>query len=390
MIRSDTRLHVLHVIGSLQLGGAETLLFRLAKASDADVRHEVICLGDRGWYSDQIERQGVTVHHLGMVSAGSFIRGIPGFARLMRKLRPDVIQSWMYLSNVIAGLFGRTAGIPVVWGIHGSTLEHLGWPSWLCAYAGGVGARWLTDQVVNCSAGSAELHRRLGYNRAPATVVRNGYEPTAFFPDETARTQTRDALGLTPDQFVIGSVARWHSQKDIPNLLEAAQRADQQGARFKCLLIGAGLDTDNEALAEAIRAAGCDHFVRRLGPRRDLAKLVQALDFHVLASSGGEAFPNVVAETMLAGKPNAVTDVGDSAVMVGETGWVVPPRSPDLLGDAIAQAHREWRNEPEQWRARGASARVRIAINFTAAAMRADYLRIWRSAGGRSSRPIIP
>ncbi len=106
MKSTDTRLHVLHVIGTLQLGGAETLLFRLAKANDRDVRHEVICLGDRGWYSDQIEGNGVTVHHLGMVSAGSFIRGIPGFARLVRRLRPDVIQSWMYLSNVMAGVFG--------------------------------------------------------------------------------------------------------------------------------------------------------------------------------------------------------------------------------------------------------------------------------------------
>ena len=383
MTGTDKRLHVLHVIGNLELGGAETLLSRLATGKDGDVRHEIVCLGDRGGYSDQIERQRVTVHHLAMESPGSFIRGIPRFARLVRRLRPDVIQSWMYLSNIMAGVVGRTAGIPVVWGIHGSTLEHLGRPSWLCAYAGGFAAPWLTDQVVNCSAGSAELHGRLGYNRAPASVVRNGYDPTAFFPDQAARSQARHALGLQPDQFVIGSVARWHSQKDIPNLLEAARRANAQGAQFVCLLIGAGLDADNQALADAISAEGCEDFVRPLGPQRDLAKLVQALDLHVLASSGGEAFPNVVAETMLAGIPNAVTDVGDSAVMIGDTGWLVPPRRADLLADAIVEAHAEWRDHPKQWQARGESARERIATNFTAAAMRADYVRIWREAAGR-------
>ncbi len=88
---------------------------------------------------------------------------------------------------------------------------------------------------------------------------------------------------------------------------------------------------------------------------------------------------------MLAGKPNAVTDVGDSAVMVGETGWVVPPRRADLLADAIVRAHGEWSERPEQWRKRGASARERIATNFTADAMRADYVRIWRAVAGRSS-----
>jgi len=380
------RLHVLHVIGGLQLGGAETLLYRMAIGADPGVRHEIICLGDRDWYSEPLEKHGVTVHHLGMVTPWSFVRGIPGFAHLVRRLRPDVIQSWMYLSNILAGAVGKSAGIPVIWGIHASTLEHVGRPSLLCAYAGGLGARWLTAHVVNCSARSAEVHKRLGYDRAPMTIVPNGYDPKVFFPDPAIRAAARETLGLAPDLFVIGSVARWHSQKDIPNLLAALRLAQDQGGRFACLLIGAGLDAGNEELLSAIRAAGCEDIVRSLGPQRQLARIVQALDLHVLPSSGGEAFPNAVGETMLTGTPNIVTDTGDAAHMVGAAGWVVAPRDPSGLADAILAAQREWGVEGQSaWQARRSASRASILDRFTLDRMAENYRHIWETAVARKS-----
>lgn len=378
-------LHVLHVIGGLQLGGAETLLYRLASRPDPNVRHEVVCLGRRDWYSDPLEKHGITVHHLGMVTPWSFVRGMPRFARLVRRLKPDVIQSWMYVSNILSGMIGRTAGIPVVWGIHASTLEHMGRPSRLSAYAGGLGARWLTDHVVNCSARSAEIHDLLGYGRAPGTVVPNGYDPDIFFPDRDARAALRATLGLGPGLFVIGSVARWHSQKDIPNLLAALRQAHDRGARFACLLIGAGLDSGNEALSDAIRAAGCEDIVRPLGPQRDVTGIVQALDLHILSSSGGEAFPNAVGETMLAGVPNVVTDTGDAALMAGEAGWVVAPRDPPALARAILAAHREWREEQPAWQERRKASRASILDRFTFAKMQDNYRAIWEKTAARKS-----
>lgn len=377
-------LHVLHVIGGLQLGGAETLLYRLAIGDDDNVRHEVICLGARDWYSEPLERHGVTVHHLEMVTPTSFLRGIPGFARLVRRLRPDVIQAWMYLSNILSGVFARTAGIPVIWGIHASTLEHVRGASLLCANAGGLGARWLTDHVVNCSARSADFHARKGYGRVPGTVIHNGYDSKAFGPDPEARDITRKSLGIEPGQFLLGTVSRWHPEKDIPTLLAALAILRDNIPQPKILLVGIGLDEANPALEQAMRDHGvAEDIACPLGRRSDVADLARAIDLHVLPSAA-EAFPNVIAETMLSGTPNAVTNVGDSATIVGDTGWVVPPRRPDLLADAIAQAYGEWRDQPTLWDERRASARERIASNFTAAAMRASYERVWRAAAGRT------
>ena len=369
-------LRILHVIGGLELGGAETLLYRVATRPSPEFEHEVICLGPRDWYSERLEEKGVRVSHLGMTSPLSSLRAARGLARLIRQRQPDVIQSWMYFANILSSLFSR--GAPVVWGIHGSTLEYLGAPSHFFARAGGAGSRWLSDFVVNCSERSAQIHAKLGYDRVPNEVIPNGYDPEEFRPNEESRAATRRALGMQQDEFVAGSISRWHPQKDIPNLLRGLELAAEQGVQMRCLLIGRGLDPDNEDLVQAIRRSGCEGIVEPLGSRNDVAQLARALDLHLLSSSGGEAFPNVVAETMLSGTPNLVTDIGDSGLMVGESGWVVPAENPERIAGGIRDAHREWSQRNERWQQRRVEARSRIVERFTFDRMVRAYEEVWK------------
>jgi glycosyltransferase involved in cell wall biosynthesis len=137
---------------------------------------------------------------------------------------------------------------------------------------------------------------------------------------------------------------------------------------------------------EAIERVGCRDFVVPLGSRSDVRDRARALDLHVLASCGAEAFPNVVAETMLSGTVNVVTDVGDSAFIVGDTGRVIPPREPGQLADAIIEAHRERSESRDEWTARGLAARARIADNFSFDRMLRNYEQIWRKVAERPAR----
>ena len=73
-----------------------------------------------------------------------------------------------------------------------------------------------------------------------------------------------------------------------------------------------------------------------LGPRRDIARIHAALDV-ATSSSISEAFPLAVGEAMACGVPCVVTDVGDSALIVGATGKVVPPKDPAQLAVAWDQ-----------------------------------------------------
>jgi len=248
--------------------------------------------------------------------------------------------------------------------------------------ASGLLAPWIPDFVVNCSTRSAAFHDRLGYQFALGAVIHNGYDQATFCPDNAARMRSRESLGISPEAFLIGSIGRWHFQKGIPILLQAVRIVGERGYPLSCLLVGRGLDSSNSKLTKLIARYGCSDLVRAIGERSDVPDIARALDLHVLASVGSEAFPNVVAETLLSGTPNVVTDVGDTALMVGDTGWVVSPRDPGKLADAIEKAWCEWRDHPELWAARRSAARRQIADNYTLDRMANAYEEIWRKVAG--------
>lgn len=375
-------MRVLHVIVGLGLGGAETLLYRLA-TRDSGIDHEVIALGGRDWYSSRLEAHGIVVHHLGVTSLLSAPVAAARLRKLIQRSDADVVQCWLYAANVVAGIYAKRARIPVVWGVHSSTLEPVGKATRMLAYAGGVLARWIPDFVINCSSRSAQLHAKFGYAAAPGAVIHNGYDPGSFFPDEEARAKTRQALGVGAGTFLIGSIGRWNPQKDFPNLLSALRKLREEGVPLQCILAGSGLLPSNDELMNLIRSFGCEALVTPLGPREDMRDIDRAIDLHVLSSSGGEAFPNVVAETMLSGTPNVVTDIGDSAMIVGETGWAVPPRDSGKLAAAILEARMDWEKAPSRWQSRRVVARKRIADDFTFEQMARAYEAIWAKAAAR-------
>lgn len=372
----EGRLRIVHIINDLGPGGAETLLYRLV-SSDGSNEHTVISLGRPAWYSSPLQERGVSVHHLGMHSALDIIGGVFRLSRIIRKSGADVVQCWMYRSNVLGGLAAKAAGKPVVWGIHCSSLELLRPSSRALAHVGGVLARWTPDYIVNCSSCSAELHDKLGYSAARGGIIHNGYEPQQFFPDDVARARTRSELGFDPSTFLIGSFSRWHPQKDIPTLLGAVRLAHDAGLPIHCLLIGHELHAESAELMASIRESGCESLVTPLWVRNDVPDLARAIDLHILASRS-EAFPNVIAETMLSGTPNAATEVGDAALIIGSTGWLVPKQQPDLLAGAIIEAYREYTSDGDRWQKRRIAARRRIMENFTQERMLDAYGRIWR------------
>ena len=369
-------LRVMHVINTLGLGGAEALVYRLSKY-DRDNHHIVVSLGAPQWYSERLRATGVEVYHLHVDRLRHATKAVFRLRRVILECDPDVIQCWMYRSNLLGGIVGKLYRRPVVWGIHCSSLEPLRRSSRALARIGGLIAKWLPDFVINCSTRSAQLHSALGYSAAAGSIIHNGYDASSFFPDTQARHATRTLLGLSDDEFAIGTIARWHPQKDIPNFLEAIRLLREGGLSVRAFLIGAGLETSNAALMESIDRFDCRDSVTLLGPRGDIDEIARALDLHALASCGAEAFPNVVAESMLSGTPNVVTDVGDCAHIVGSAGWVVAPMDPSQLADAFAAAFREWRTAHHKWEKRRRAARQRVTDNFSLECMRTAYDDVW-------------
>jgi glycosyltransferase involved in cell wall biosynthesis len=381
------RCHILHLITGLGQGGAEVALLRVATADTAN-RHSVVSLMDEGVQGPLFRAAGIDVQVVGMPRGHVTLRGIIRLHRIVTDARPDVLQTWLYHADLLGGIIGWwIGGIAVVWGLHNSylradrTSRATRLVAWLCARL----SRRLPDAIVSCSQQALETHAALGYDRARMQVIPNGYDMTALQPDEAARARLRAAWGVEPETCLLGLVGRWDPIKGHVVLLDGLARlARHAPGPWRCVLVGPGVDAGNVTLRAWLAERGLAGQVRCLGARDDVPAVMAALDLHVLASDG-EAFPNVLAEAMACGTPCVTTDVGDAALIVGETGWVVPPRAPEALAGALAQAMTAWQHQAA-WQGRQAACRARIAERFALPAVVARYGEIWRAvaAGGGS------
>lgn len=369
-------MNVLNVISGLSDGGAEAVLYRLC-TGDTHNRHTVISLMDNGKYGDLLAEKGISVHALGMPRGRATISGLLQLWQLIRRIRPNVIQTWMYHANLLGGVVGRLAGQHnIVWGIHhtdlssGNTARHTVVVAKLCA--------WLSDivprRVVYCAETARRVHEAFGYSSARSCSIPNGYDLSVFRPDPEKGRALRAALGIDVEHRVIGFIARFDPLKDHATLLDALVLLRQRRASTLCLLVGSGMETGNVVLAEMIVSRGLSETVILLGRRNDIPAVMNALDIHVM-SSMCEAFPNVLAEAMACGTPCVSTDVGDAAVILGGTGRVVAPREPAALADALDDMLGE--RDSQSWSAHCMAARRHVAEHFSVGTMVARYCSVW-------------
>ena len=369
---------VMHVITTLGPAGAETMLSRVASGMDGTrFENEVVSLTGILDLAERIQGMGVRVRTLGMKTSVPNPLLVMRLAQWIRESKPDVIHTWMYHANLVGALAARLAGgIPVVWGIHHSALDprvdkrRTVLVNRVCAFL----SRRFPARIVCCSEASLRIHKNLRYAAEKMEVIPNGFDLEQVKPDPTARASVREELGIPADANLIGIAARFHPQKDHLNFIRAAARLQKQIPQIQFLLCGLDIAWQNSQLVEWIETAGIRACCHLLGVRRDMSRLFTAMDIATTASLSGEAFPLVIGEAMACGTPCVVTDVGDSALIVGETGIVVPPGDPGVLAEA-------WRRlieaGPVERRRLGLAARRRVQLYFALPAIVERYQTIY-------------
>jgi glycosyltransferase involved in cell wall biosynthesis len=225
--------------------------------------------------------------------------------------------------------------------------------------------------VFNSHAGRRQ-HLAYGFAADHTRVITNGVDPARLQPAAGARERIRAELGLRAATTVICHVARFDPMKDHVTLLRAAARMRRADIHF--VLAGPGVTPDCGPLRDEIAKSGLTDNISLLGSRGDVPDILSASDVFCL-SSYTEGLPNAVVEAMGCGLPCVVTDVGDAAWLVGDTGLVVPPRDPEALAQALSAIV----EEPLARRAeRGSRARARITEEFSMRHMVNSYESLYR------------
>lgn len=368
---------VVHIITGLNDGGAEAVLYRLC-AHDTTQKHYVISMMDAGKYGPLLQHVGVEVHCLNMPQGRVTIYGLWRLWSLLRELKPRVVQTWMYHADLIGGVMAKLAGIKAIfWGVRHTVLEpgkskrSTIYVARLCALL----SRWVPSKIVCCANKAVEVHARLGYVADKMIVISNGYNLKQFFPDRLARIRLRNEWGVDEALPLLGMVGRFDPQKDHRNLIGALGKLRQLGCAFRLVLVGENLLESNHELVGWIDLQNMRDHITLMGPRSDIPSVMNALDVHVLSSSS-EAFPNVVAEAMACAIPCVTTNVGDAALIVGETGWVVPAGSPDALASALLESL-DSLTDASGWMTRKQQARQRIVDKFSLERMVNAYQLVW-------------
>lgn len=371
-------MRVLHVITALGVGGAERMLLRLLGAPElAAVEQQVVAMLPLDPLAAPMRATGARVDLLDFLGGVPVAGGCAALARLARARAPDLVQGWMYHGN-LGALWARAVlprRVPLVWGIRQSLASLEGENAW-ARTAIRLNRLWSgkPERLLFNSMASMDQHAAFGFRMGRAQYLPNGFDSARFAPDDAARRRLRAEWGFGEDTVVFGHLARWHPMKDHAGFLRAAGRAARERPALRVVMAGTGVDAANASLLATLADTGLQDRVHLLGERSDVPALLAALDVCVSSSWGVEGFSNTVGEAMSCAVPCIVTDVGDSARLVADTGRVVPPRDEAALAGAM-QAMADLGREARA--ALGARARARMQAEFGLGAVARRYAALY-------------
>ena len=366
---------VVHIITGLGDGGAEHALFKICKY-DISNKHFVISLKGPGKYFSLLNKLGIKVYCLN-VNFFSIIKFI-SFIKLLRFLKPDIVQTWLVHADFIGGIAARLAGINnIFWNIRYSNIKigKAKLTTVIIIKILSILSYFIPKFIITVSKKAKKIYEKIGYNGKIIKFIPNGYDLSILKINKHQKTNFKKKIKIKKEIPLIGKVARFDPQKDHLNLLSALSLIRSKNINFLCVLVGFNMNKKNINLMSDIKRLKLTNHVKLLGQNDDISEVMNGLDLHILSSSYGEGFPNVVAESMACGTPCVVTDVGDSGLVVGKTGWIVPPKNPVKLARAIENALYE--KGSNKWNKRCNKARLRIMQNFSIGNMIKLYDKSW-------------
>lgn len=370
---------VCHIITSLEQGGAQASLFRLVAASRDQFTHVVISLADDDvTYRSKLMEIGVEVICLGMARGAFSFGKFWQLMKLIKCLRPDVVQTWMYHADFLGGVAARLASVKkIYWNVRHSDLNRATTKrgTIIVAYICMLLSYVVPRKIVFPAQQARRNHVAIGYKKSKTICIPNGYDMDVLRPDSAAGAQLRTELAIDESAFVVAAVGRWTPEKDYPTLFGALGLLEMEPscADMKVVLVGKGMERTNSDLIGLLNQLTRQDFVHLLGQRKDMVSVFNAADLLVL-SSNSEAFPNVLAEAMACGVPVVATDVGDAKLIVDRCGWISGPGDSSALAGNIVKARQALLSDAQAIKG---CAREHIYSHFSLGVVVNAYRELW-------------
>lgn len=322
---------VLHVIDSLHLGGAQEVVLNLATCGSPRFTHEVATLHGRGIYWDRLRDAGIKVHSLSPHKhLPLYLATLPA---LLLSRRPDILHCHLIPSNIIAKPLGALLSIPLIIN-HDHTNDPHRIDNKVLLTLDKSTNRFAHHIIAVAAACRDFLVRHESIPPEKISLILNAIDLRRFSPEKNSRTESRAALGLSPDSPVIAGIGRLNPQKNFSLFLEIAASVTSKipGTRF--LLAGEG--PEESLLRDQAARLGIADKVIFAGYIPDIRVVYAASDI-LLMPSRFEGLPMTLLESMAMGLPVVASNLDGIAEVVSDSreGFLAPAGDASVFADRI-------------------------------------------------------
>jgi glycosyltransferase involved in cell wall biosynthesis len=361
--------------------GAQRVLLRVLTNLDKQKFEScVINLRGHSVLVDDFQENGISVYSIDLEASFNILSKLTLLVKIARDFKPDIIQGWLYHGNLIALLLKLVVSPKpkLFWNIRRSVYARSEdkLSTRLIISLNGLFSRF-PETIIYCANEVMQQYAKIKFYMGNSKLIPNGFDTKRFAPERDAQNILRTLIGIPQDSLIVGSVGRFHPQKDYDSFLKAAEITHKTFPATHFVLIGRELDNNNTHLKKIIETYGLKDVFHMLGQREDVPSLVPGFDIFC-SSSSMEGFANVVGEAMACAVPCVVTDTGASRELVEGLGRVVVRKNPEELAKALCEMLTLTRKERTEL---GKRCRERIIKGYSLDLILREYHNVYAGLG---------
>ena len=377
---------IIHLINSLNKGGAEGNLYRLCKFHKKKYKNNInitiITLIDNGFYEAELKKIGIKIFSLNMNKQNKFfdfIKKVLKLRKFIKKQNPDIIQSWMYHSNFIALFIPKRFYDKLFWNIRHSELntkiskKMTIFLSIIC----GLFSKIVPKKIIYCSEKSINFHENYHfYSKNKTVLIYNGCSDKTYYPSKNLYLDFRKKNKIKKTEIVIGYAGRYAKQKNIFSMLFAFSKIIKNQKNVYLYMVGKDISLQNKELTSYVNNLKINNNVFFLNEQKNLLEFYNGIDFLLLASHS-ESFPNVIAESMLCSTPVLSSNAGCSKKIIDDFGFIMNNNDHASIFKNLKIILNSFKYKKKEWRSHKKNSRLQIQKNFSITNMSNAYFKNW-------------